>query len=51
MQVAESYSCAETSLASPLGVGRDHDLPALILVAVVNVQLQLLALVSFYQRE
>lgn len=51
MQVAEPYSCAETSLASPFGVGRDHNLPALILVAVVNVQLQLLALVSFYQRE
>lgn len=51
MEIAEADASSETALAAPLRVGSDHHLPALILVAVVHVQLQLFAFVRLDERE
>lgn len=51
MKISETNASAKTSLAAPFCVGRYDHFSALILVAVVNVELQLLAFVGLDERE
>ena len=51
VQVAISYPTAQRSLASPGSVGSDGDLPAVVCLRVVDVQLQRSSLVGLYQTE
>jgi hypothetical protein len=51
MQVTKANSCSKTSFASPFAVRRDDDLPARVFIAIVDIKLQLLSLVSLNQRE
>lgn len=52
MQISETDSSTKTtSISTPFRVRRYNNFPTLILVAIVDVQLQLFAFMSLYQRE
>lgn len=52
MQISETDSSTKpTSITTPFRVRRYNNFPTLILVAIVDVQFQLLAFMSLYQRE